>query len=177
MGLMNWLLGNEQQRQSHARPHPGTVSRPRSENGKTFTLVEGNFDPDGDKSDWEWSGFQIHDEQGMGLSYAEAEQLNLRIFRVAGVSYRANVLQHSDFDPGKVLKLIAEKNNPHDRNAVSVWNRSGTVMVGYVPKQKNKWIRAAMQLPDHEAIALAEQRKGGKRVSLTVLFGPMQVKS
>jgi hypothetical protein len=172
MGLINWLLGKERQPRSQVPAHSF-----RSENGKTFALVPANFDPDGDESDFEWSGFHIHDEHGMGLSYSEAEQHKLRIFRVAGVSHRTNALQRSDFDPGNMLQLVAEKDNPYDRNAVSVWNRSGTVMVGYVPKEKNRSIRAAMRLPGYTAIALAEHRKSDKRVSLTVLFGPMQEKS
>ena len=177
MGFINWLFGNEQQQQSRARSHAtGTVSRPRHENGKNFTLVKGNFDPDGDDSDFEWCGFHIHDDQGVGVAYSEAEQRNLHIFRVAGVSYRANALQSSDFDPGSVLKLVAEENNRYDHNAVSVWNQSGTVMVGYVPKERNKCIRAVMRFPGNRAIALAEHRKGGKRVSLTVLLTPVQVK-
>ena len=144
---------------------------------KTFKLVKGNFDPDGDKTDLRWSGFHIHDENNHALSYAEAENLGLgiKIFCVADTSYRADELQREEFAPGEVLKLVPENDNKFDRSAVGVWDRTGRVMVGYVPKECNKWVRIAMTVPQHAAISLAEHRKDGKRVSLTVMFGPMSV--
>ena len=48
-------------------------------------------------------------------------------------------------------------------------------MVGYVPKDYNQWIGAALQIPGHAAMSLAEHRKDGRRVSLTVMFGPMNI--
>jgi HIRAN domain len=101
---------------------------------RSFTLVEGSFDPDGEKGDLEWAGFHIHDERGAAVSYDDATEFNLQIFRVAGVSHRTDVLQRPEFNPGELLKLLAEYSNPYDRNAVSVWDRAGTLMIGYVPK-------------------------------------------
>lgn len=101
------------------------------------------------------------------------ESMGMEIFRVAGVSYRKELLQRQEFAPGRTLKLIAEADNQYDRNAVSVWDASGKMMVGYVPKERNRRIRAKLDLTGYQAIALAEHRKDGGRVSLTVMFGPM----
>lgn len=172
MGLFSWLFPK-----NSCSPYTPSAESPRARApSKTFTLVEANYDPEGDNSELQWSGFHIHDEHGVGLSYADAEERNLRIFRVAGVSFRADALQRSDFDPGNKVILVLEPNNPHDPNAIAVWDRYKTTMIGYVPKDYNEFIRAAMTLPGHWAIVLAEHRKAGKRVSLTVLFGPMKVK-
>jgi len=172
MGVFDWIRPSR--KPTSANSPDSSPSKP----GTTFTLVEGSFDPDGDKSDLVWSGFHIHDARGVGMDYDDAEKaFNLTIFRVAGVSYRSDPLQRSEFEPGSVLKLVAEENNPHDRNAVSVWDRWGTNMIGYVPRERNEWVRAAMQIPGTNALALAEHRKDGKRVSLTVVFGPIAVKS
>lgn len=114
-----------------------------------------------------------YDERGVGLSYADAEECGVHILKVAGVSYRQDVLQRPEFAPGTHLRLRAEKNNAHDANAVSVWDRNGRAMVGYVSKGINVKIRTALTLPDCNALALAEHRKDGRRVSLTVMFGPL----
>jgi HIRAN domain len=181
MGQFDWLFGPRLtsvpkpiRKKRVYREAPGRDSRGKF---KTFKLVEGNFDPDGDETDFEWYGFHIHDENKHVLSYAEAENLGLgiKIFRVAGVDFRADELQREEFAPGEVLKLIPETDDKYDRNAVGVWDRSGRFMVGYVPKEVNPWIRAAMTVPQHAAISLAEHRKDGKRVSLTVMFGPMSI--
>jgi hypothetical protein len=182
MGIFNWLFGTapvSAPEPLHEEPRRKRSSRkpPTKAPKLSFTLVEATFDPDGDKSDFEWSGFHIHNERGVGVDYSAAEEFGLQVFRVAGVTYRSDPLQRAEFEPGSVLKLVAENDNQYDRNAVAVWDRYGTWMVGYVPKERNERIRAAMQLPGHAALALAEHRKGDKRVSLTVLFGPLEVKS
>ena len=181
MSLFDWLF----------RPTLASVPRPirkkpvyreapaRDCRGKSklFKLVKGNFDPDGDETNFQWSGFHIHDENNHALSYAEAENLGLgiKIFCVAGAGDRSDELQREEFNPGEVLKLIPEYDNKFDRSAVGVWDRAGRVLVGYVPKECNKWIRMAMTTPQHAAISLAEHRKDGKRVILTIMFGPMSV--
>ena len=176
MGLFRWLFGQSISPAPREAPWPAQHEEPRRQSyTRSFTLVEATFDPDGDKTDLEWSGFHIHDDAGTAVSYDRAAEFNLRIFRVAGVSHRVDALQSAEFNPGEVLKLIAEPNNQYDRNAIGVWNRSGRLMVGYVPKDYNQWIGAALQIPGHAAMSLAEHRKDGRRVSLTVMFGPMNI--
>jgi hypothetical protein len=143
---------------------------------RTFTLVEAAPGSNPETSGIQWLGFLMQDDRGLVLSHAEAERLNLQIFRVTGVNGRADMLQHSAFEPGKVLKVIPEPNNAKDWQ-VGVWDGSGVVMAGYVPESHNELVRAAMALPGHAAIALGEYRKDGKRVGLTVMFGPMEPKA
>lgn len=143
---------------------------------KTFTLVEGTFSPEELGPDMTWAGFHIHDDRGNFVSYADVEQFNLTIFRVAGVSMRADALQRSEFDPGEVLALVHEPTNAYDKNAVGVWDKARRTMIGYVPRELSEYMRAAITMPNTSALSLAEHRKSGKRVSLTVLFGPMGIK-
>jgi len=58
----------------------------------------------------------------------------VRVIPVAGVSYRAEALPDSSFDPGQKLSLVREPENEHDPNAVAIWNASRTLQVGYVPR-------------------------------------------
>ena len=58
----------------------------------------------------------------------------LHVVPVAGVSYRAEALPDSSFDPGKRLALVREPENEHDPNAVAIWNEERTLQVGYVPR-------------------------------------------
>lgn len=148
-----------------------TASRTRS-----FTLVEGEFDPDGDTTDLQWFGFHIHDERGVAVSYADTPEYGLQLFKVAGVTHTGDVLQQSEFDPGTPIALIADPKNPYDRNAVGVWDKARRIRVGYVPRELNEWVATAITLPSTGALALAEHRKDGKRVSLTILCGPLSIK-
>ncbi len=61
------------------------------------------------------------------------EDRRIRVIPVAGVSYRPEALSDPSFDPGRRLALVPEPANPHDPNAVGIWNADRTVQVGYVP--------------------------------------------
>jgi hypothetical protein len=63
------------------------------------------------------------------------EDPRIRVIPVAGVSYRAEVLTDSSFDPGRRLALVPEPENEHDPNAVAIWNEQRTLQVGYVPRE------------------------------------------
>ena len=51
----------------------------------------------------------------------------------AGVSYRPEALEDPSFDPGRRLALVHEPDNPHDSNAVAIYNEERTLQLGYVP--------------------------------------------
>ena len=57
----------------------------------------------------------------------------IRVVPVAGVSYRPEALDDPSFDPGRRLALVAEPDNPHDRDAVAIYNLERTLQLGYVP--------------------------------------------
>lgn len=61
------------------------------------------------------------------------EDPRLRVVPAAGVTYRPEALPDPSFDPGRRLALVPEPSNPHDPNAVGIWNEERTLQVGYVP--------------------------------------------
>lgn len=61
------------------------------------------------------------------------EDPRLLVVHAAGVSYRPEALEDASFDPGRRLTLEREPQNPHDANAVAIWNAERTLQVGYVP--------------------------------------------
>jgi hypothetical protein len=61
------------------------------------------------------------------------EDPRIRVVPVAGVSYRAEALEDPSFDPGRRLALVLEPENPHDPNAIAIWNEERTLQLGYVP--------------------------------------------
>ena len=61
------------------------------------------------------------------------EDSRVRVVAVAGVTYRAEALPDASFDPPRRLALVPEPSNPHDPNAVAIWNEARTLQVGYVP--------------------------------------------
>ena len=63
------------------------------------------------------------------------EDPRIRVIPVAGVSYRAEALTDSTFDPGCRLALVPEPENEHDPNAVGIWNEQRSLQVGYVPRE------------------------------------------
>ncbi len=61
------------------------------------------------------------------------EDPRIRVVPVAGVSYRQEALDDPSFDPGCRLALVPEPENPHDGNAVAIYNQDLTLQLGYVP--------------------------------------------
>lgn len=91
----------------------------------------------------------------------------IRVVPLAGSSYRLDALQNSAFDPGRRLTLVAEPDNPHDPNAIAVWDADRAVQGGYVPAE------VAPELAgDEQAVSLWEFREGEQRVGLRVLIAP-----
>jgi HIRAN domain len=91
----------------------------------------------------------------------------LRVVAVAGASYRADALADDAFAPGRRLSLVPEPDNPHDRNAVAIWDAERRLQAGYVPAE------VAPELEGNEqALALWEFLDDGTRVGLRVLIAP-----
>jgi hypothetical protein len=77
---------------------------------------------------------------------------------VAGVSFRLDALEHPSFEPGRPLTLVPEPENPHDSNAVGIWNEDRTLQLGYVPRES-----APILVGDEQAISLW-RLEGGLRI-------------
>ena len=89
--------------------------------------------------------------------------------KIVGVSYHHDALQDPSFAPGQVLELVPEPDNPHDPNAVAVWNASQTLHVGYVPRE----YAAKVAKGDHRlgCMVIWETRnESGQRVALRALM-------
>ncbi len=92
----------------------------------------------------------------------------LWVVPVAGASYRGEALADEAFAPGRRLSLVPEPENPHDRNAIGVWDEARRLQAGYVPAEVAPEIPAGTQ-----ALALWEFRdEGGRRIGLRVLIAP-----
>ena len=77
---------------------------------------------------------------------------------MAGVSFRFEALDDASFDPGRRLALVPEPENPHDPNAVAIWNEERTLQLGYVPAEVAPEVRG-----DEQAVSLW-RLDGGLRV-------------
>ncbi|MGI8479285.1 MAG: HIRAN domain-containing protein [Gaiellaceae bacterium] len=86
------------------------------------------------------------------------EDPRIRVIPVAGVSYRPEVLDDPSSDPGRRLSLVPEPENPHDPNAVAIYNEDRTLQLGYVPAAVTPELRG-----DEQAVSLWRV-DGGLRV-------------
>jgi hypothetical protein len=97
-------------------------------------------------------------------------------FNVAGTSRRRAEVQHWSFAPGSPILLRPEPGNPHDANAVGIWDRTGTIKAGFVPRPLNAQVAASFRggLPLGGAV-LSEYRlhsHSGERTGLQVVVAP-----
>ena len=92
----------------------------------------------------------------------------LLVVPVAGASYRLDALGHDAFAPGRRLALVPEPGNPHDPNAIAIWDEARRLQAGYVPAEVAPRIAGTPQ-----AVSLWEFRdENGRRVGLRVLIVP-----
>ncbi len=79
------------------------------------------------------AGYHLRDaETGERVAW---EDPRIRVVPVAGVSFRPEALVDPSFEPGRLVALVPEPDNPHDPNAVAVWNEERTLQAGYVPRE------------------------------------------
>jgi hypothetical protein len=112
------------------------------------------------------SGYWLRDAAtGVAMKWDDPR---LRVVKLAGASYRADVLQDDAFAPGRRLALVPEPENEHDPNAVAVWDADRRLQAGYVPAE------IAPELGgDEQAVSLWEFRgDDGQRIGLRVLLAP-----
>jgi hypothetical protein len=86
------------------------------------------------------------------------EDPRIRVVPVAGVSFRPEAVADASFDPGSPLGLVPEPENPHDPNAVGIWNEERTLQAGYVPRD------VAPELSGDEQAVSLWRVEGGLRV-------------
>jgi hypothetical protein len=102
------------------------------------------------------SGFHLRDAAtGERVRWEDGR---IRVIPVAGVSFRPEALDDASFEPGRSLSLVPEPENPHDPNAVAIWNEERTMQAGYVPRE------VAPELAGDEQAVSLWRVEGGLRV-------------
>jgi HIRAN domain len=102
------------------------------------------------------SGFRLRDAATGDV--VRWEDPRILVVPVAGVSFRPEALDDPSFEPGRPLALVPETENPHDSQAVAVWNDERTLQLGYVPREIAPTLSG-----DEQAISLW-RLEGGLRV-------------
>ncbi|MGI8512260.1 MAG: HIRAN domain-containing protein [Solirubrobacteraceae bacterium] len=98
-----------------------------------------------------------------------------RLCRVAGTTHAGEALQDARFAPGSALALRPDPANPHDADAVGVWDAGGEAQVGWVSAadapEVGGMIRGGQAL---SGIVLREFRSApdGPRIALNMVVGP-----
>jgi hypothetical protein len=112
------------------------------------------------------SGFWLRDAaSGDALRWDDPR---FRVVKLAGASYREDVLQDDAFAPGRRLALVREPENEHDPNAVAVYDADRRLQAGYVPAEVAPELRG-----DEQAVSLWEFRdEDGRRIGLRLLLVP-----
>jgi HIRAN domain len=111
-------------------------------------------------------GFRIRDAATEEL--VRDDDPRIHVLPVAGVSYRLEELQDDAFAPGRLLALVPEPQNPHDANAIGIWDETQRLKAGYVPAEA----AAVLDAGDWQAISLLEFSEEGRRAGLRVLLAP-----
>jgi hypothetical protein len=138
-----------------------------------------------ERQDWRFEGGAGDPVEGRGYTVRDGDrplawesprlaEAGVEIMKVAGTSYRAEELQDPGFAPGSPLVLRAEPDNPHDPNAVAVWDEAGTAQAGYVSRDRAAGV--AGRLGELDALALWEWRGAdGRRFGLRILLAPPEL--
>jgi len=152
-------------------------SRPTAAIWPPMVLVPTGLRPvRGERKSLHQRGYWMHDARtDQAISYRELSELvpGAIVFHVAGASRRIDAIQGPVFEPGRPVTLVPEPKNPHDRNAVGVWDWSRRAQAGYVPRELAPDIGQALRRHEpFSSVCHLEFLEDGRRVGLSVLFGP-----
>jgi hypothetical protein len=62
------------------------------------------------------------------------------VSQLRGEFYHQAACRAGNFHPGEPVRLVREPDNPHDRNAVAVYDATGTHLAAYINKQKARML-------------------------------------
>jgi hypothetical protein len=141
----------------------------------TVEFSERYWYPDDGGQVW-LSGYQLVDPETGSFLARDAPWLaerGLHVSGVAGARHHTEALVSGAASPGRPLRLVRERGNPHDPNAIAV--HAGGAHIGYVPREL-----AAELAPELDAqrpwsaVALREQRDSPRdpRHGVTMLLAP-----
>jgi hypothetical protein len=96
--------------------------------------------------------------------------------KVAGVGHYSTALQDPRIKVGSPAVLRPEPENPHDANAVGVWDETGTIQLGHIPADLSSSvagrIRAGEQLVASIVREIRRDSRSGPRSALHLLVTP-----
>lgn len=96
------------------------------------------------------------------------------MFQLAGGTYHAEEMRKHSFAAGRTVVLIPEPDNPHDANAIAVWNAERDATVGHVPRGLSTQLAAAFKGQPRSGLIAQEWKRSHQRVGLTILTaGPI----
>ena len=178
--IMVWiLLANR--REKSAKPRSSTARLPLPnkpglqstlQSNSRFTLLPSSFDPDG-SGPLDGRGYiAFHQHKQKAIPWEALNYLDgLEACKVAGTSHRLPALQSEAFSPGRLLALVREPSNPHDRNAVGVWDLQRIQQIGYLPREIAEEYAPRLDGDEHiRCLSMWEHLKDGQRVGLRVLL-------
>ncbi|MDP9405386.1 MAG: HIRAN domain-containing protein [Actinomycetota bacterium] len=72
----------------------------------------------------------------VGPTDRRLQRAGIFVSQLRGEAYHEQDCRRGDFAPGSPVKLVREPSNPHDPNAVAIYDSSGRHHAAYVNKQK-----------------------------------------
>ena len=105
--------------------------------------------PSGDRPSYELMWNELADREGRGCGFTMVRmedrqplrasgipvgKTGTRVFQLAGARHRPDAIAADAFKPGLEVTLKPEPDNPHDPDAIAVWDKPGEITAGYVPR-------------------------------------------
>lgn len=114
----------------------------------------------------------VEDATGLlvGPTHRGLAKAGIYVSQLRGEAYNEVACRRGDFSPGAHVRLVREPSNPHDANAIAVFDGTGKHKAAYVNKQKartlSKLIDAGATL---EAVSVRGARAGRNCPQVAVL--------
>jgi hypothetical protein len=132
-----------------------------------------------DASTWWSAGYAPIADDGHFLALGDHVTSDPRVLycAIAGAKHRPTALQDARFHPLCGVLLRPEPDNPYDPDAVGVWDKRGTLQIGYVPADLSAGIAVQFRVDEpFDGVLLREIRQGsdkGPRVALHMVIAPL----
>ena len=117
--------------------------------------------------DEEWRGFVLQEDRTALLFD------HVFVTWLAAFHHFSDEARDPSFKPGQPLALVPEPDNPHDPNAIVVFNADRTLQAGYVPRAVTSKITSASE--GRVGLVLAELLEAGERKGLDIVVSRQPV--
>lgn len=95
--------------------------------------------------------------------------------KIAGVTFEgrqrliSGLSRKGELNPGTLLRIVAEPNNPYDSNAVKVMTISGETL-GYIPKQHNSTIAYNLRMGKQYKVTVLAVTGGDEFLGVNIML-------